>query len=140
MAGSNILTSKQFEKLINDQLIKCTMTMQNNMINKQTELTNDEKEFKEKLSIIGSKFDELKDTLKAYHWSLFVNTMLVVWNAATWDKFLTDLGHFYKKKKKIPAAKKNSFAQTKLGTFLFKKNVATIKKSRNDKKLQKIKK
>ena len=67
MAGSNILTSKQFEKLINDQLIKCAMTMQNNMINKQTELTNDEKEFREKLSIIGSKFDELKDTLKAYH-------------------------------------------------------------------------
>ena len=67
MAGSNILTSKQFKKLINDQLIKCAMTMQNNMINKQTELTNDEKEFREKLSIIGSKFDELKDTLKAYH-------------------------------------------------------------------------
>ena len=67
MAGSNILTSKQFEKLINDQLIKCAMTMQNNMINKQTELTNDEKEFREKVSIIGSKFDELKDTLKAYH-------------------------------------------------------------------------
>ena len=67
MAGSNILTRKQFEKLINDQLIKCAMTMQNNMINKQTELTNDEKEFREKLSIIGSKFVELKDTLKAYH-------------------------------------------------------------------------
>ena len=67
MAGRNILTSKQFEKLINDQLIKCARTMQNNMINKQTELTNDEKEFREKLSIIGSKFDELKDTLKAYH-------------------------------------------------------------------------
>ena len=67
MAGSNILTSKQFEKLINDQLIKCARTMQNNMINKQTELTNDEKEFREKLSIIDSKFDELKDTLKAYH-------------------------------------------------------------------------
>ena len=67
MAGSNILTSKQFEKLTNDQLIKCARTMQNNMINKQTELTNDEKEFREKLSIIGSKFDELKDTLKAYH-------------------------------------------------------------------------
>ena len=67
MAGSNILTRKQFAKLTNDQLIKCAMTMQNNMINKQTELTNDEKEFREKLSIIGSKFDELKDTLKAYH-------------------------------------------------------------------------
>ena len=67
MAGSNILTRKQFEKLTNDQLIKCAMTMQNNMINKQTELTNDEKEFREKLSITDSKFDELKDTLKAYH-------------------------------------------------------------------------
>ena len=43
------------------------MKLQNNMINKQTELANDEKEFREKLSIIDSKFDELKDTLKAYH-------------------------------------------------------------------------
>ena len=67
MAGSNILTRKQFEKLTNDQLIESAMKLQNNMINKQTELTNDEKEFREKLSIIGSKFDELKDTLKAYH-------------------------------------------------------------------------
>ena len=53
-------------------------------------------------------------------------------SSPTWDTSI-------KKKKIIPAAKKNSFAQTKLGTFLFKKNVATIKKSRNDKKLQKIK-
>ena len=30
------------------------------MINKQTELINDNKEFREKLSIIDSKFDELK--------------------------------------------------------------------------------
>ena len=67
MAGSNILSRKQFEKLTNDQLIECAMKLQNNMINKQTELANDEKEFREKLSIIDSKFDELKDTLKAYH-------------------------------------------------------------------------
>ena len=30
------------------------------MINKQAELINDNKQFREKLSIIGSKFDELK--------------------------------------------------------------------------------
>ena len=36
------------------------MKLQNNMINKQTELINDNKEFREKLSITDSKFDELK--------------------------------------------------------------------------------
>ena len=36
------------------------MKLQTNMINKQTELINDNKEFREKLSIIDSKFDELK--------------------------------------------------------------------------------
>ena len=36
------------------------MKLQNNMINKQTELINDSKEFREKLSITDSKFDELK--------------------------------------------------------------------------------
>ena len=60
MAGSNILTKRQLEKMTNDQLIEFAMKLQNNMINKQTELTNANKEFREKLSIIDSKFDELK--------------------------------------------------------------------------------
>ena len=58
MAGSNILTRKQLEEMTNDQWL--TMKLQNNMINKQAELINDNKQFREKLSIIGSKFDELK--------------------------------------------------------------------------------
>ena len=40
--------------MTNNQLIEFAMKLQNNMINKQTELIND------KLSIIHSKFDELK--------------------------------------------------------------------------------
>ena len=36
------------------------MKLQNNMINKQTELINDNKEFREKLSITDSIFDELE--------------------------------------------------------------------------------
>ena len=60
MAGSNILTKRQIEKMTNDQLIEFAMKLQNNMINKQTELINDNKEFRRKLSIIDSKFDELK--------------------------------------------------------------------------------
>ena len=58
MAGSNILTRKQLEEMTNDQWL--TMKLQNNMINKQAELINDNKQFREKLSIIGSKIDELK--------------------------------------------------------------------------------
>ena len=46
--------------MTNEQLIEFAMRLQNNMINKQTELINYNKEFREKLSIIGSKFDELK--------------------------------------------------------------------------------
>ena len=60
MAGSNILTRKQLEKMTNDQLIELVMKLQNNMNSKQTELINDNREFREKLSIIDSKFDELK--------------------------------------------------------------------------------
>ena len=60
MAGSNILTRRQLKKMTNEQLIEFAMKLQNNMINKQTELINDNKEFREKLSIIDSKFDELK--------------------------------------------------------------------------------
>ena len=60
MAGSNILTRRQLEKMTNDQLIEFAMKLQTNMINKQTDLINDNKEFREKLSIIDSKFDEPK--------------------------------------------------------------------------------
>ena len=63
MAGSNILTRKQLEKMANDQLIEFAMKLQNNMINEQIELNDnlyDKKEFREKISIIGFKFDELK--------------------------------------------------------------------------------
>ena len=58
MAGSNILTRKQLEKMTNEQLIN--FTMQNNLISKQTELINDNKEFREKLNVIEAKFDDLK--------------------------------------------------------------------------------
>ena len=60
MAGSIILTGKQLEKMSNHELTEFAMKLQNNMINKQTELINDNTEFREKLSIIDSKFDEFK--------------------------------------------------------------------------------
>ena len=60
MAGSNILTRGQLEKMDNDQLIEFAIKLQTNMINKQTELINDNKEFREELSVIDSKFDEYK--------------------------------------------------------------------------------
>ena len=60
MAGSNILIRRQLEKITINQLIEFAMKLQANMMNKQTELINDNKEFREKLSIIDSKFDELK--------------------------------------------------------------------------------
>ena len=44
----------------NNQLIEFIMKLQINIINKQTELINDNIEFSEKLSITDSKFDELK--------------------------------------------------------------------------------
>ena len=59
-AGSNIFIRRQLEKMTNNQLIQSAMKPQNNMITKQTELINDDKKFREKLSIIDSKFDELK--------------------------------------------------------------------------------
>lgn len=78
----------------------------------------------------------------------------VVWNAETWNKFLTDLGHFYKKKikKMLPAAtwdtsiyKKNRKIAVNISIFIhdrkkihllgpswrnfYKKDLATIKKT-----------
>lgn len=43
-----------------DRLIEFDLKLQNNMITKQTELINDNKQSREKLSIIDSKLDELK--------------------------------------------------------------------------------
>ena len=61
-AGSNILTRKQLEKMTDYETAEWpAMKLQNNMINKQTDLINDNKEFRKKLSIIDSKFDELKN-------------------------------------------------------------------------------
>ena len=71
MSGSIILTRKQLEKMTNDQLIEFALKLQNNMINKQTELINDNREFREKQRIIDSKFDELKkenEVLKIKVW------------------------------------------------------------------------
>ena len=36
------------------------MKMQDNLISKQTELTNDNKEFREKLNVIEAKLDDLR--------------------------------------------------------------------------------
>lgn len=44
----------------NDRLIEFDLKLQNNMNTKQTELINDNKQSREKLSIIDSKLDELK--------------------------------------------------------------------------------
>ena len=41
------------------------MKLQNNMITKQTKLINNNKEFREKLSIIDFNFEELKKRLKS---------------------------------------------------------------------------
>ena len=60
MAGSNILTRKQLEKIANKQLINFPMKLQDNLISKQTELINDNKEIREKLTLIEAKFDDLK--------------------------------------------------------------------------------
>ena len=60
MAGSNILTRKQLEKMTNEQLIDFAMKLQGNLISKQTKLKNDNKEFREKLNLIEAKFDDLK--------------------------------------------------------------------------------
>ena len=60
MAGSNILTRKQLEKMTNEQLINFAMKLQDNLISKQTELINANKEIREKLNLIEVKFDDLK--------------------------------------------------------------------------------
>ena len=57
MAGSNVLTRKQLQKVT---MSSFAMKMQDNLISKQTELTNDKKEFREKLNVIEAKLDDLK--------------------------------------------------------------------------------
>ena len=47
--GHNNLTRKELERMTKNQLIKSAMKLQNNMLTEQTELINDDKEFREKL-------------------------------------------------------------------------------------------
>ena len=56
----NNLTRKQIEKATKNQLIQFALKLQNNIITKQTELINDNNEFREKLNIIDSNFDDVK--------------------------------------------------------------------------------
>ena len=58
--GSNILTRKQLEKMTNQQLIDFAIKLKDNLISKQTELINDDKEFWEKLKVVKTKFDDRK--------------------------------------------------------------------------------
>ena len=60
MAGSNILTRKQLEKMSNELLIDFILKLQDSLITKQTELINDNKEFREKLNFIEAKLDDLR--------------------------------------------------------------------------------
>ena len=60
MACSNILTTKQLEKMTNEQIIDPAMKLKDNLITKQPELINGSKEFREKLHVIEAKFHDLK--------------------------------------------------------------------------------
>ena len=60
VVGRNILTRKQIEKMTNEQLIDFAIKLQDNLITKQTELINDNKEFREKLNVIEVKYGNLK--------------------------------------------------------------------------------
>ena len=46
--------------MTNEQLIDFAMKLQDNLISKQAELINDNKEFREELNFIKAKFDDLK--------------------------------------------------------------------------------
>ena len=46
--------------MTNEQLIDFAMKLQDNLISKQAELINDNKEFREELNLIKAKFDDLK--------------------------------------------------------------------------------
>lgn len=58
--GSNILTRKKLEKMTNQQLIDFAIKLKDNLISKQTQLINDDKEFWEKLNVVKTKFDDRK--------------------------------------------------------------------------------
>ena len=60
VVGRNILTRKQIEKMTNEQLIDFAIKLQDNLITKQKELINDNKEFREKLNVIEVKYGDLK--------------------------------------------------------------------------------
>ena len=60
MGCSNILTRKQLERMTNEQPIDFAMKLQDNLISKQTDLINDNKEFREKLNVIEGNSDDLK--------------------------------------------------------------------------------
>ena len=57
---SNILTRKKLEKMTNQQLIDFAIKLKDNLISKETELINDDKEFWEKLNVVKTKFDDRK--------------------------------------------------------------------------------
>ena len=59
MAGSNILTRKQLDKMSNKQLIDFAIKVQKNLISKQNALSNENKEINAKLQNIDKKVDEL---------------------------------------------------------------------------------
>ena len=59
MAGSNILTRKQLEKMSNIQLIDFAMKNQENLISKQNALLNENKQINAKLQNMDKKIDEL---------------------------------------------------------------------------------
>ena len=56
----NNVTRKQIKKATKNQLIQFALKLQNNIITKQAELINDNNEFREKLNIIDSNFDDVK--------------------------------------------------------------------------------
>ena len=60
MVVSNILTRKKLEKMTNEHIVDFAKKLQDNLISKQTEWINDNKEFQEKLNLIKAKFDDLK--------------------------------------------------------------------------------
>ena len=52
--------------MTNEQLIDFAMKLQDNLISKQTELINGNKEFREKLNVIEAKFDDIKKKMKHF--------------------------------------------------------------------------
>ena len=76
MTGSNILTKEQLEKMSNNQLIDFAMKVQENLILKQSPLSNKNKEINSKLHNIYRKIDQLnkKNNLLQNRFSIAENT------------------------------------------------------------------